>query len=183
MNADLEKVVLEKELLAKDVLTKDRKVEVDITSALEDTRPTYRVVLHVSRTGTLLKERIQFQKLTEVKAQIDLDAMKNTELVSGIEIKGYGKQAIISIVDKAAITKLVKNTYSVILKRKTLGFERKVAEASFERASFSAAALSETDRYFQKGEKLIFEVVVKRENIVKKEVIAKISKRFEVIVN
>lgn len=183
VNADLEKVVLEKELLAKDVLSKDRKVEVDITSALEDTRPTYRVVLSVTRTGNLLKEQIQFRKLTEVKAQIDLESLKNPALVSGIEIKGYGKQAVISIVDKAAVTKLVKNTYAVVLKRKTLGFERKVGETSSERASFNASALSETDRYFQKGEKLIFEIVVKRENVVKKVVIATITKRFEVTVN
>ncbi len=183
VNADLEKVVLEKELLAKDVLTKERKVEVDITSALEDTRPVYRIVLSVSRSGALLKERIQFRKLAEVKAQIDFEALKNPALVSGIEIKGYGKQAVISIVDKAVGAKIVKNTYSVVLKRTTLGFERKVGETSSERASFNATALSETERYFQKGEKLIFEIVVKRENLQKKEVIATIKKRFEVTVN
>ncbi len=189
VNADLEKVVFQKDISAKDVLAPSRKVELDLTAALEDTRPTYRIVVSVSRTGAILKERVQFRKLTEIKNKIDLEGLKKPELLAGVTIKGNGPKATITILDRAPETKSVRNTYYVTLKRKTLGIERTVAEARFDKASFGATALkdltsSQVERYFESGAKLTFEITLVREDLDKKPtvVIAKVIKKFDITV-
>lgn len=189
VNADLEKVVWQKDLLAKDVLSTQRKVEVDITEAITDSKSTYRVVVTFTRNGSILSEQIQFRKVTEIKNKIDLEALKNPALVAGIEIKGNGDQAVVNIVDKAPETQGVRTSYIVILKRDTLGIERRVAQAGFDRASFKASAMkdlssSQVERYFAKGAKLIFEITVTREitSTRPSSILAKITKKYTLTV-